>query len=515
MKNIFKSIGLAVVALSMFTISCSDDIDPVIENLNLDRPLAPVNLRAFIRNQTAIELSWNVNQNISEYIVEFSQDSLDFNSIIRTVSILPDSLPLTENFEGETQYSARVKAIRENGEESSWAEIAVMTAIENILEPFEGGDIAATSVTFRWPAGSEVTNFTINPGNIVRPITEAEKVAGEATIEGLIGSTAYTITLFDGAKRRGVVEFETLVDIGNATAVYPEDDLLAIIAAATDGDVLALFPGTYDSLGTIALDKSLTIRGVYPFNRPIMEGATFDLVNGVQQFELLDLELNGYEGTTSIVINLAEESVDFGDVSISGCFIHDYGTQLIYGNVASTLESFSVENSVISDFVLGGGDFIDFRPAFVANIALTNSTFNNTPSERRFIRLDEASAFSGTGLKTTVNIDHCTIYNSVGNDRLLYVRFLDNSISVTNTIIAETEAFYTRDSNTSPIDLNNNNYFNAEGFHTAGYRSESAFQYDQGSFFTLDPGFGNAEEGDFTISNQILLDNQIGDPRWR
>lgn len=508
MKNIFKSIGLAIIALPMFTLSCSDDIDPVIRELDLDRPLAPVNLRAFVRNQTALELSWDVKQNVDEYIVEFSQDSLEFNSIIRTVSISPDSLPLRENFEGETQYSARVKAVREDGEESSWAEVAIMTAIENILEPFEGGDIAATSVSFRWPAGSEVTNFTINPGNINRPITDAEKEAGQATIEGLTGSTAYTITLFDGAKRRGVVEFETLVDIGNATAVYPEDDLLAIIAAAADGDVLALFPGIYDSLGTIALDKSLTIRGVYPFNRPIMEGATFDLVSGIQEFSLLDLVLSGKDEASEL-IKIEASGASYGSISVSGSKLSNYTKQLIYGNgEASTVQSFSIDNCEISDFITSSSDFIDFRKSYLNNLNITNSTFVRCGQGRDFIRIDAASGLSGTGLTTNILISHCTIFASPSaGRRVLYVRFDANDITVRNTLFAETEAIYSNQSATSAPFYANNNYFNAPDLISGALGDVSGT--------SLDPGFANAEEGDFTISNQTLIDNQVGDPRWR
>lgn len=508
MKNIFKSIGLAVVALSMFTISCSDDIDPVIRELDLERPLAPVNLRAFVRNQTAIELSWDVKQNIDEYIVEFSQDSLDFNSIIRTVSVSPDSLPLTENFEGETQYSSRVKAVRGDGEESSWAEIAIMTAIENILAPFEDGDIAATTVTFRWPAGSEVTNFTINPGNINRPITDDEKEAGQATIEGLTGSTAYTITLFDGAKRRGLVEFETLVDIGNATAVYPEDDLLAMIAAAADGDVLALFPGIYDSLGSISIDKSLSIRGVYPFDRPIINGATFDLVSGVQDLALIDLVLNG-EDASSELLKTTATGVSFGVVSLTGSKISNYTKQLFYGNGENTtVQSFNIDNSIISDFITSSSDFIDFRKSHLNNLSITNSTFIRCAQGRDFIRLDAASGLTGTGLTSTVLIDHTTIIASATPDRrLLYVRFDANDISVFNTLIAETEAIFSNQSATSQPEFVNNNYFNAPNLISGALG-------DTGGT-SLDPGFENAENGDFRITNQTLIDNQVGDPRWR
>lgn len=32
---------------------------------------------------------------------------------------------------------------------------------------------------------------------------------------------------------------------------------------------------------------------------------------------------------------------------------------------------------------------------------------------------------------------------------------------------------------------------------------------------TLDPGFTDAANGNFKVSNQTIIDNEIGDPRWR
>ncbi|PTB97296.1 hypothetical protein C9994_03425 [Marivirga lumbricoides] len=512
MKNIFKSIGLAVIALSMFTLSCSDDIDPVISDLNLDRPLAPVNLRAFVRNQTAIELSWNVNENISEYVVEFSQDSLDFNSIIRTVSISPDSLPLRENFEGETQYSARVKAVREDGEESSWAEVAIMTAIENILEPLEGGDIAATSVTFRWPAGSEVTNFTLTPGSINRQITEDEKEAGEATIEGLTGSTLYTATLFNGSKRRGLVEFETLVDIGNATPVYPEDDLLAIIAAAAEGDVLALFPGNYgndSTLLTIDLEKSITLRGVYPFDRPVVYGK-FTSGVGVGSVEIRSIIFKG-EGESQF-FNSTSTDFNLQTLLIDDCDVSGYADRFIYNQGNGTYGSITVSNSYVHDIVGNSGDGFDFRGGTVGALTLQNSTFAN--AFRTFIRMQ---------VESDVVVNNCTFYKvstlDNGNNRGLFRASGGGSIEVSNCLfvgigIPDTErGFWTKSGDMSAnTSYSNNYYFDSPVLFAAGSEYTNPAEVDATE---ADPGFEDPENDDFTITNQTLIDNQVGDPRWR
>ena len=173
----------------------------------------------------------------------FADDSLSFSGTpVRTYDgVTGDQLPFyIRDLEGETQYSVRIKAVATGKNESKWSGITFKTGTENIFQPFLDGDITATSVTLRWIPGRTLTSITLSPGGITHTVTAEEINAGSATIEGLTGETTYTATLRNGAKTRGVMEFMTLVDIGNAIAVYPEDDFLAMLAAANDGDAFAL-----------------------------------------------------------------------------------------------------------------------------------------------------------------------------------------------------------------------------------------------------------------------------------
>jgi alpha-acetolactate decarboxylase len=85
---------------------------------------------------------------------------------------------------------------------------------------------------------------------------------------------------------------------------------------------------------------------------------------------------------------------------------------------------------------------------------------------------------------------------------------------VQNTLIANTTAYYTNQTNSAQPVCSNNNYFEAIGFFTPAYVTNAKIDVS-GNHTTLDPGFANAAAGDFKLSNQTLIDNQIGDPRWR
>jgi hypothetical protein len=505
----YLSIPLIIATMSFVWLACEDLADPIVEEIEFDRALAPTGLESRIRNQITVELDWNVRNDADHYVVEFSEDSLEFNTIIFTDEVRPDELPYQKTFAGETRYSARVKAVGTDGlAESKWSVVTIETDAENIFLPIAPGNVQETYAILNWPAGSDVTHFVINPGNTERQITAEEIAAGEATLGGLTVATDYTVTIYNGSKRRGTIPFFTT----RSANVFPENDLAAVIAEAVDGAELVLAAGNYTTAAVISLNKSLSIVAQDPNNRPVVNVA-FDIAAGVADVELADLELVGTNYTT--VFNLTTAGVEHNSISISNCKIRDYGRQLIYGNVAAKLGSLTIDNCVVSNFIAGGGDFIDFRQAYVTNVSVTNSTFHNAPNGRDFIRLDAATTYTATGLTSTVLIDHCTFYGvSNTQDRILYVRFDANSLTVKNSIFAATDGYFTNQPATTQPVCSKNNYFNAAGFITPAYVTNAKHD-DSGTHTTLDPGFLDPTNGDFTISNQALIDDAIGDPRWR
>jgi hypothetical protein len=525
MKNRYISNGFFIGLLSFAGFACEDLADPLVEQLEVSRAFSPTELTARIRNLTTIELDWKTRADASQYVVEFSEDSLAFTNIVRTTTVAPDALPVQEVFDGQTRYSARVKAVSASGvEDSKWTAVTIMTQLENIFLPIQDGDVGAVATTLRWPAGSDVTHFKISPGNVERQITAEEKAAGVANITGLTGETKYTVTLYKGTKQRGQISFETLIDIGDATAVHPEDDLSAVITAAAAGDVLVLFPGDYtvNTGATIILNKSLSIKGLYPFNKPQLH-VQFSIENAGTAIELRDLDLDG-DALLTDLLRYNTASVQYGALTITGCSIHDFTRSLIGANAnAAKVASITIDNCIMTDMITTGGDFIDFRNSHATNLTITNSTFDNVSPGRDFIRMDGVappSGLSGTGLTATVLIDHCTFYqvcnNLTATRRLTYVRFNANSITVKNSIIAQSTGMYTNQASTTQPVCSKNNYFNAQRFHDTTVEVVAGLKVDNsGTHTTLDPGFTNAVNGNFTISNQTLKDNQVGDPRWR
>jgi hypothetical protein len=530
MKNKHITLAIIIGLFSMIFVSCEDNIPAVIDQMQFDRVFTPLNFQARIRNMTTAELSWDERGDAQAFVVQISQDSLVFDNIIETDTITPEQNPFSTTLDGNTRYSARLKGISDSISESKWTMITFKTDPENIFVALADSDIHATSVTLRWPAGSTVTNFVITPGDINRTITDQEKADGVATIAGLTGDTQYSVTLYNGTKIRGTVQFKTQVDIGNATAVHPTDDLAAVIAAAKDGDVLALFPGEYTaSAGDLTIDKSISIKAVYSYDPPVLHNQ-INIADGAMNVVLDGLVLNGsYTDSTNVEVTLSSaiqyNTTDFatlGSLTVTGCTIDTYEKSFISdGGSQFKTDSIIVNNCIVSNVYNSGGDFIDSRKSFIAKLTVTNSTFNNcaTLNTRDFIRMDGGTKGNtyddGTNMPV-INVNHCTLNNvmnsSSSTKRMFYVRWSQNQITSENNLLTDMGiSVYSNQSATSQPACAYNNYFNADGYFTV---NGTVLIDNSSNYTTEDPGYTDAANGDFTISNQTLIDNQVGDPRW-
>jgi len=517
-KYIIKGL-IAVLLLSLTISSCESFNEPLLDGLGNTREFSPLDLKAFVRNQTNVELNWTVKEGITNYVVEFSADDPTFSTIYKTVEVTASQLPVTVKLEGETTYSIRVKAKSSTGlDDSKWTITTATTLSEQIFLPIVPGDIQAKQATLRWIPNSAVTQIVLIPGDITHVITASEKTSGIATITGLTAETAYTATLYNGTKKRGIQNFTTGVDIGTGILVKPTDDLLQMINDAAPGAALYLEPGDYTAqTGLVTLAKTITLRGLRSYDRPKLK-LNFSLNSGVANFSLIDLDITGpgtMPGANASLITVAGASSNYNDILISGCYIHDFERSLIAANASSSkIKSFTVDNSVVKNVnTNAGADFIDFRNTYVADIVIKNSTFDTCSTGRDFVRVDAATGFSGTGLTTNVLIDSCTLYkvsNTAAPKRILYVRFVNNTSTVRNVLITDTTAIYTNQSATTTPTYTKNYYFNAPSFMDTTIPSNKP----DTTGTVADPKFADAANGDFTVKNQTLIDNKVGDPRW-
>lgn len=522
MKKYIYILGLAMTAL----ISSCEDQSTEVTSIDYDRLFSPISLEARVINQVNARLSWSAVNGAESYNIEvFANDSLTFaGSPVRTLSgITNTDIPYTiTGLEGETKYSARVQAIGENITESKWNGVYFKTGTEQIFSSVPEEDLTISSVTLRWTAGETATSIVLTPGNISHTVTSAEIAVGAATIEGLAPETTYTAKLINATKTRGTVTFTTLIDLAGAIAIEPGDDFVQILKDAKDGDAFAFYPGTYanvtiedgkEVIGKIDISANIEIKAVRPSDRPIINGC-ITLSDGAS-LSIKQVVMDGTNTDGSQAFEFKTATI-YSSLVIDDCEISNYKKGFYYVNVAATIDEIMINNCLIHDIVCDGGDMFDCRTGYIKAINITNSTVWNSCAGRDLVRYDDASSnFSGSA--PVIKIDHCTL-DGVSNSssrRLFYVRFKNNSIIFTNNMVSNMPKCgrgFSDNSATAVPAFSNNNYFNTTNLVSLDEGGTGKFYDTEGK--TLDPGYADAAKGDFNITNDNLLYEGIGDPRW-
>lgn len=533
MKKFNKSyivLGLALAALT----SCSDVADEITE-IVFPRNLSPVEVEARNVGEDKATLRWKASDKATAYIVEvFADDSLTFaNSPQQTITVAENTAALSK-LVYDTKYSARVKAITEGNEsrDSKWSTVFFRTSAQQLMKSFKEENIADRSVTVTWDVeavGKDLTTLKAFDADgkqaATKTLSADEVAAGKAVLSGLTPETQYTIRMYFGEKERGNRVVTTIADLNGATVLHPGDDIKAVIDEAAPGTVIALYGGEYDlnptdeGNGSVVIANTLTIKGIYPTNKPVLKGR-FQM-NGGAGLSLSQLVIDGSTNATGDqTFNYKDADITYGALDLQDVEIKNFVKGICYGNVVCTIESITFNNCLIHDITCEGGDFFDLRKSYAKKVTFSNSTIWNVAQERDFIRYDDASS-NYTDAAPVITVDHCTI-NNVLNDanakRLLYVRFVGNSIKWTNNLVTNTKAVYSNQSKTSLPEFSNNYYFgcNTNMFAADDEASDPKvyFRGDTSGKNGEDPKYADAANGNFKLGNDGVSSKKVGDPRW-
>lgn len=504
---------IAVLVLAIAATSCSDDIADEIKTLETSRLFSPTNIETRIVNQTGVRISWKAVNKAKSYNIEVydnGDENFEGSPVKTATGITFDQTPYTiTGFDGETKFSMRIQAIGEDIADSKWTSATFKTDPEQIFYQVDLSEVLGTQATLRWPAGQTATHISVTPGDITYTVTANDIAAGAATITGLNYDTKYTAKLMNGEKTRGTTTFTTRPD---GTPVTPEDNLAELIAASEEGEKFVLKSGVHIVDQDIAITHSIIIKGEDLSNKPIIQGAIFRMKTGA------GLELGGviFDGTNSKDGNqmiVYDEDGTNAPLFIENCTIKNYTKGTLYVNKATNIESVTIKGCTYTDVECSGGDFIDFRNGLTPSFEFTNNTAYNSALARDFFRMDAGGSNNFPGVKSVINISNNTFYkvSNGSNRRILYIRLASHEITFNKNILADTEGYYTNQASTTIKEMADNNYHNAPNFTGS---AQSNAQNDAGKYTTFNPGFKDADNGDFTLSNEELKENKIGDQRW-
>lgn len=555
--KIFKIASVCALGLAALTITSCGDVADEIRSLTFGRNFSPLGIESSNVKETTADITWNTSNGANSYTMEvYQDDSLSFEGTpVKVINNLTsDNIPYTlTGLLFDTKYSVRVQAITDGNESrtSKWNGTFFRTGTKQFLKNPKPAEIADRSVTLTWEVEEGFDVSTIVVGTITHQLTAEEKAAGKALIEGLTPETTYTAYLYYNGKQCGNRSFTTIADLAGAILVRSEDDLKKVIEdeELPDGAVIAVYGGTYalnvnddGQTGAVKINKSVTIKGIYPTDQPKIKGR-FEINEGAS-LSLAQVIVDGTNNsTTDQIFNFKTAEVNYGKLDVQNCIIsgREDGKGLVYLNVKATVEAINFNNCIISGIECSGGDFIDSRAGLPREINLTNSTFYTVASTRDFIRVDDASSnFEGQeGPKVTV--DHCTLYKVGGanaNYRLLYVRFAGNKITFTNNLVVGTDykrGFTNQSSTDSEPTLNNNFYFECENLTSPGNGADNSIAWfdTDSSAYDIESETGSKIRGkgngtvlssspflnaspDFTLNpDGDAFKAGVGDPRWR
>ena len=529
-RNIFKT---CVIGLGLLTLASCDDPMDELTSIIYDRVFSPVDLEARNVNETTATLQWVASKGAGSYTVEiYADDSLTFaGTPSQTLTVENNSVDI-EGLVYDTKYSARVMANDsvDADRNSKWSEVYFRTAAEQHLYDLENENIADRQVTISWPAEIEMDSVAVclnvngSDGAAVtsRYLTTEEIAAGTATITGLQPETSYRIHVYLNGKERGSKTFTTIADLEGAILVHDTDDFGAMLEAAQNGDVFALYGGTHvisaeegeSGAGCAVISKSITIKGIYPTDIPVINGR-FQIEDGAS-LTVSQIILDGANNTTGDqAFNYKTAGVTYNTLDVQNCEIRNFTKGLLYLNVSAVINTVTFNNCLIHDIECNGGDFYDSRLGLIIESNITNSTIYHCAWARDLFRIDDPKNNAPAAGYPTLNISNCT-FDDVANasgKRLLYVRYPNNVINWSNNLTTNTVAVVSNQSSTSVPTFSGNAYYNTPNLSsvvekTNLFTDENAISWD------VDPEYKDAANGDFTIQNEDVSTRQIGDPRW-
>src|SRR5690554_6775343 len=139
-------LGIFMSGLSVLAFTACEDYDFPVDK-SYEKTFRPSSFTAEAVRATSVRLEWDLIMDATQYVLEVSQDSLEFaNPVSYELPVSQDSLTLTDLY-SDARYSARIKALgREGKPDSEYNVITFATLGEQIFtEVVPGFDDASNS----------------------------------------------------------------------------------------------------------------------------------------------------------------------------------------------------------------------------------------------------------------------------------------------------------------------------------------------------------------------------------
>ncbi len=322
----------------------------------------------------------------------------------------------------------------------------------------------------------------------------------------------------------------------NEFVVSSVDDLLNAISSGKT-DISLAYSSTPYELGTLALTTPLRLTGKSEGDKkPVVKG-NFSLAGDIAGSLILrNLELAGEGVDGAVIAELKENPVTADTIAVYDSYIHGF-TGRLYDNSSKNASCVQdlIFNDIHVDNCSNGNDFIDMRNGHYHKVTIVNSTFAN--SARTFFRTDAGSEINYVNVRNNTFYKVATNSTSKDNNGLFHIRSAAGSGMQDYRIM--NNLFYSILIDTAPEHANgyprfisknaaalkpnviaNNYFYNIEeredkadySWWTVNCSREEGLA-GGGVVLTADP-CKDAANGDYTLTNAVAMNSNIGDPRW-
>ena len=324
--------------------------------------------------------------------------------------------------------------------------------------------------------------------------------------------------------------------------VSSTEDLLNAISSGKSDITLAYSSTPYD-LGTVTVTAPLRLKGQKSGNAYTPIVASFKVAGDFKALVLSNLDIDGTTAAGAVIVEDKEAvagedgyQVKADTVAIYDSYIHD-GAARLYdnsGKAASCIQNMIFSGIHVDNYSLGN-DMIDFRAGHYHKVVIVNSTFSNCA--RTFFRTDAGSEINYLTVRNNTFYKVATNSSSKDNNGLFHVRSAAGSGMIDYRIVnnmfysilietaPENAAGYPKfiSKNAAALKPNviaNNYFYNIEeredkadySWWTVNCSREEGLA-GGGVVLSADP-FKNAEAGDYTLTNAVAMNSNIGAPRW-
>ncbi|QDH78744.1 DUF5123 domain-containing protein [Echinicola soli] len=533
-----KNIMLGVVALlSTLMFSCMDDINDWPVDPSHNRLFRSLVLDVVEALPTAVELKYNQVVDADKYIFEFSEDSLQFTEIVKTVEVLADTLTpfsastqstkteyrtVFEELDGTTAYSVRMYAVDiSTGLESGFNELFFETPAEQLFTSY----VAYTNrLEMVWAPSDRVTTLILSDPLteevlIEKSLSPEEITTGRAVFEGLSPGVEYMAQIYNNEKVRGTLSVQTSgIAGGFVIDVNVGDDLSTVIENAVSqgySELILSFAGQAPyELGSFTIPNGVT--GLSFTGSPDVNGELPHL--NLEEVRLSDLNFDdlifenvevtgdygryfifiGDDGTEldeiifrnsrlsdfRSIVRLGNNQIDITNVLFENCQIDNVGGYGVVniGGSTPTLDTLSFTNSTLTELAT---QLMDVRNS-IGEVHIGNCTFVNlSTSMSQLLRMDTNNLL--LSVTTTNNI-------FAGNNGGASVNSLSFDMGQTGLNVSFGGSYITTD-----LEINRYDFANITLFQGTTYE---LFLDPDNRDFTLNPDSGFGGRG------------VAGDPRW-